>query len=84
MSVQNSENMTKIPKTSEESKSETDQVETVNMNRKVSQLAERNFKFLCDTFIDGRKCLCFRAITKTKSRYWKSVDVTGSITVWTN
>jgi hypothetical protein len=78
--------MTKIPKAGDESQSECDQMGIVTVNRKVSQLAKRNCAILRrPTFIDAHKILfIFRAITKTKSRYWRSVDVTGSITVWMN
>lgn len=77
--------MTKTPKAPEESKSDSDHLGIISVNRKVSQLAnEICARLLCDNFIDRDKILYFRAITKTKSRYWKSVDVIGSITVWMN
>lgn len=77
--------MTKTPKTLDESKSDTEQTAIISVNnRKVSQLANKCACVLCDSFIDRYQILCFRAITRTKNRYWKSVDVTGSITVWMN
>lgn len=77
--------MTKIPKNADDSRPESDQSGIISLNnRKVSQISKIIF-FMYDTFIDRHKILLiFRAITKTKNRYWKNDVATGSIAVWMN